>query len=338
MAIDRPIELSPKILAAKRAVATRLLGQASRPLRAAAFSVSLHPRHNVVGVGVGRKIRQGRSTERACIRLYVERKVPRSSVPSDLLLPEAIEGYPTDVLESGRFVAFAENAVPGRKRLRPARPGCSVGFRYSGEQAQFVMAGTFGAVVQADGTRYILSNNHVLADENNLPLGSAIFQPGLLDGGDLKKDQIARLTRFVPLAKAAPNAVDAAIAQVVDKKWMVPTFLPKVGRLKNGTPVPPVEGMRVHKHGRTTGYTAGRIFDVNADVVVEYEMGLISFEDQVLIQADHGSFSDGGDSGSVIVDRKTRRATGLLFAGSTAFTIANDVAEVLLQLGVVLVV
>jgi hypothetical protein len=338
MPIERPIELSAKLLAAKRSVATRMLGQATRPLRAAAFSASLHPRHNVVGVGAGRKLRQGQRTERACIRLYVERKVPRTAIPGDFLLPETLEGYPTDIIETGRFVAFGGRDPVARKRSRPAQPGCSVGFRYGGEQAQFVMAGTLGAVVQADGARYILSNNHVLADENNLPLGSPIFQPGLLDGGDVKQDLIARMTRFVPLAKAAPNAVDAAIAQVVDKRWLRPRFLPKVGRLRSPTPVRPVEGMRVHKHGRTTGYTTGRVFDVNADVVVEYEMGLISFEDQVLIEGDRGAFSDSGDSGSVIVDRRTGRGTALLFAGSSAYTIANDLGKALSQLGVTLVV
>jgi hypothetical protein len=329
MPIERPIELSEKLLAAKRTVASRLLGQATRPVRGAAFAASLHPRHNVVGVGAGRKLRQGQLTDKACIRLYVERKVPRTAIPTDLLLPEAMEGYPTDVVETGRFVAFAPKTPPARKRLRPAPPGCSVGFRYAGEQAAFVMAGTLGAVVQADGVRYLLSNNHVLADENNLPVGSPIFQPGLLDGGDVKKDQIARLTRFIPLAKAAPNTADAAIAQANDKKWVRGTFLPKVGRLASASPIAPVEGMRVHKHGRTTGYTTGRVFDVNADVVVEYEMGLISFEDQVLIEGDRGAFSDTGDSGSVIVDRKTRRAAALLFAGSSTYTIANHLGKVL---------
>ena len=39
-------------------------------------------------------------------------------------------------------------------------------------QAGFVMAGTYGAVV-TDGTDvFILSNNHVLANENDLPLGN----------------------------------------------------------------------------------------------------------------------------------------------------------------------
>ncbi len=53
---------------------------------------------------------------------------------------------------------------------------------------------------------------------------------------------------------------------------------------------------------------------------------------------DTGSFSDSGDSGSLIVDRKSRRATGLLFAGSATHTIANPIDEVLTALGVSLLV
>src|SRR5437899_11173374 len=77
------------------------------------------------------------------------------------------------------------------------------------------MAGTFGAVVAAGSVRYILSNNHVLADENSLPIGSAIFPPGLLDHGKVSTDQIARLTPFVPLKAGAANVVDAALAAVL---------------------------------------------------------------------------------------------------------------------------
>src|SRR5439155_122950 len=83
-------------------------------------------------------------------------------------------------------------------------------------------------VVAAGSVRYILSNNHVLADENSLPIGSAIFQPGLLDHGKVSTDQIARLTRFVPLKAGAANVVDAAIAEVLVAKSVRPRVLGKV--------------------------------------------------------------------------------------------------------------
>lgn len=90
--------------------------------------------------------------------------------------------------------------------------------------------------------------------------------------------------------------------------------------------------MRVEKVGRTTGYTTGTVFDVSADVNVEYNLGMLTFQDQILVRGNGGRFSDHGDSGSVIVDRTTKRATGLLFAGSASHTIANPLVDVLAQL------
>jgi len=45
------------------------------------------------------------------------------------------------------------------------------------------MAGTFGALVTDAAGAYILSNNHVLADEGQLPIGSPIFQPASFISG-----------------------------------------------------------------------------------------------------------------------------------------------------------
>jgi hypothetical protein len=96
--------------------------------------------------------------------------------------------------------------------------------------------------------------------------------------------------------------------------------------------------MNVEKTGRTTGYTRGSILDVSADVTVGYDIGHLMFQDQFLVVGTTKPFSDAGDSGSMIVDRATKRATGLLFAGSQSHTIANHMSEVLAQLGVVLLI
>jgi hypothetical protein len=43
-----------------------------------------------------------------------------------------------------------------------------------------VTAGTLGCLVQdRDGNRFILSNNHVLADENKAEVGDVILQAGV---------------------------------------------------------------------------------------------------------------------------------------------------------------
>ena len=326
------------LLAAKRAAAAQFLSAAPRRDRPTALKRSLHPRDNVVGVGVGDKLTKGKRTKQKAVRIYVEKKVAKHAVPKEFLLPTRLGGYPTDVIETGRFRALAPVPV-ARRRRRPARPGNSIGFQYTGAEAEYVMAGTFGAVVDDDQGRYILSNNHVLANENALPIGSAIFQPGLLDDGDPAKDQIASLTRFIPLVTPGANLVDCAIAKVLSNNRVAATPLPTVGKLKSGIPVGATEGMKVHKHGRTTGYTRGHIFDVSADVSIDYDMGTLIFQDQILIRQDSGSsFSNEGDSGSMIVDRATQRPVALLFGGSPSHTIANPMGEVLTRLGVKMVV
>jgi hypothetical protein len=350
---DAPLSrdsIPANLMVAKQAAVARLLEGTGPVSRVATFAATSDPKQNVVGVGIGGKIVDGRATPTPAIRIYVARKLPKGAVPESFLLPEAIEGVPTDVIESGRFRAFLAvvPALPAaviqpQQRLRPAQPGCSIGFQFPPPDAGVVMAGTFGAVVNsvggADGTRFILSNNHVLANENALPLGSSIFQPGLLDGGQAADvDQVARLTRFIPIDAGQLNTVDCAIAEVLDPGFVDATVLPKVGRLKSAAAIAAVEDMTVHKVGRTTGYTRGTVFDVSADVTVGYELlGGVRFQNQVLVRGASGSFSAAGDSGSLIVDRATNRPTALLFAGSDAFTIGNHIEDVLNALGVVIV-
>jgi hypothetical protein len=61
------------------------------------------------------------------------------------------------------------------------------------------------------------------------------------------------------------------------------------------------------------------------------------FEDQiVIIGANGAAFSDAGDSGSLILDRESQMAVGLLFAGSPSHTLANHIDDVLQALGVTL--
>ena len=331
-------EIPENFLSAKQEARMQLLSAVKPISRLRAFAASSHPDDNVVGVGFGYKITNGKLTAKRCVRIYVERKITETAMPKDFVLPRHIKGVATDVVETGRFHPLPAAVSREQRRLRPAKPGCSVGFQFTGDQARFVMAGTFGAIVAAGGTRHILSNNHVLANENALPVGSPIFQPGLLDHGDPNRDRIARLTRFVPLQSAQPNTLDCAIAEILDSQNVSPAFLPKVGRLKSSQAIAATEGMRVEKVGRTTGYTTGVVFDLSADVKIEYELGILTFLDQILIRGGGPMFSDRGDSGSVIVDRTTRRATALLFAGSASHTIANPLEEVLAQLGVSMVV
>src|SRR5262249_57423901 len=95
--------------------------------------------------------------------------------------------------------------------------------------------------------------------------------------------------------------------------------------------------MVVHKFGRTTSYTAGRVSSITFDVNIPYDIGVVTFEDQIAIRGLNGErFSDRGDSGSAIVVRGTGQVIGLLFGGRMdgTLTFANHIADVINALGV----
>jgi hypothetical protein len=301
---------------------------------ALAASTSPAPDTNLVGVGIGEKLSGGKHTGVLGVKFLVRIKYPDNQIPSGDLLPTDINGVPVDVEQCGTLRRLSSPApMPNpRTRINPARPGCSIGFRHPA----FIMAGTFGALVKRGAKRFILSNNHVLADENNLPPGSDIFQPGFLDAGDPPQNsRIAKLSQFVPLVAGVANKVDCAIARLNSAGLATNSILfigPPRGKTRAKI------DMVVHKFGRTTGFTVGRVTSIMTDVNVQYEAGIMTFEDQIIIRGlDAQPFSAGGDSGSLILERSTQKAVGLLFAGSSSHTIANHIDDVLGSLNVSLV-
>jgi hypothetical protein len=305
----------------------------SEPTKAfSALAAQSNPRHNVVGVGLGRKLVKDKPTDLHSVRFYVERKLDEAAIPKEFLLPKRLGNVHTDVIESGRFRAFIYRE---RAKVRPVRPGCSIG--HEPKSAGSVMAGTLGALVEAGNMRFVLSNNHVLAGENSLAAGAPIFQPGLLDKNNPASDKIAALTHFIKLETHGANKVDCAIAELTDGIKVNPAIMARVNKLKSGEPVAAVENMQVEKTGRTTGYTTGVILDVRFTVKVQYDLGMLTFSDQILISGGAKPFAGAGDSGSLIVDRKTKRPVGLLFCGGDKYTVANHINDVLAQLRVKIV-
>jgi hypothetical protein len=330
-------DISTKLKNAKHVAVEELLASERSTLLPHVWAARSHPQYNVVGVGIGRKRKGRRWTRTPCVRIYVEQKIARESLPDHFLIPEEFGGVETDVIETGRFRALMAAEPTSRKRWRPARPGCSIGFKFADSPAGELMAGTLGALVEANGIQYVLSNNHVLANENTLPIGTPIYQPGLQDRGDPVTDAIATLARFIALDTEGMNTVDCALAALNAPGMVRPTVLPKIGRLRSKEPIDAAEGMRVEKIGRGTGYTTGTIIDVAYTGPIQFAHGILKFKDQVLIHGDDGAFSDGGDSGALVVDRASGRATGLLFGGVPEYTMANHIGDVLSALNVKLV-
>jgi len=257
-------------------------------------------------------------------------------------LPTVLDGIPVTTQVTGMFVAFSDPTT----RQRPAPMGFSVGH-------PAITAGSIGARVTDGVNVYILSNNHVLANSNDASIGDPELQPGAYDGGAAPADQIATLAAFKAIDfSGGGNPIDAAIARVT-----VPGDLANTTPTDDGYGVPNSEifgdangdgafdninsllGLNVQKYGRTTKLTHGQITGINATVTVCYEvffgfcLKAATFVDQLIIEP--GTFSGGGDSGSLIVtDDASKSPVGLLFAGSSTQTIANRIDLVLSNFGV----
>ena len=81
--------------------------------------------------------------------------------------------------------------------------------------------------------------------------------------------------------------------------------------------------MIFQKSGRTTGHTFGMIEDIGASMMISYGNRTALFDNQLVTTA----MSQGGDSGSLVLDQQNR-AVGLLFAGSDRVTLCNPIQEV----------
>ncbi|OMC15787.1 hypothetical protein [Mycobacterium sp. SP-6446] len=151
---------------------------------------------------------------------------------------------------------------------------------------------------------------------------------------------MAALEDFVHLHPSRANVADAAVALIDDGVKFKSTF-PTLGSISGLADVETVED--VVKVGRTTGLTHGRITAIEVDdVVVSFSTGLMRFDGQIEISGTDGCpFSEGGDSGSLVIDSASRSGVGLLFAGSeyggpdgVGVTYANPLGVVFGQLSI----
>lgn len=318
-------EPSGDLEAARAELEDKLLLSVQNQAMAAESGTDNQSFENIVGVGISEKLVDGVETGEKCVTVYVVAKAPRRDVAQEAFVPSDVAGVPTDVVAIGELWA-----QPYRGRYRPAPGGVSVG-HYK------ITAGTLGCLVRQGSKLCILSNNHVLANSNDARPGDAVLQPGRIDGGVNPRDVIAQLTQFIPINfRGGANLVDAAIAQTNPRLCIARNIsYGPIGR----TPVPPRLNMLVKKAGRTTQFTRGLVRDVNATVRVNYGVGIALFQRQIIVRSTTSNpFSQGGDSGSVIVtDTPAKSPVGLLFAGSATHTIANPIAAVLSALRISIV-
>lgn len=350
-------------------------------------SVLDDPTNGIIGVGVGKKSTGVLDDDSPfCVTGFVQKKLTTKQLKARAI-PEfsssfaAISGaraerqqLQIDVVEAGsRFAAKPSLRVDSSQRGSYGGPAPSVNLQKKfsairggigitnpvGSYPDFLEVGTLGFFVRDDQDQiYLVTNNHVIANENRARKGNAIVQPGTLDLTDTEFElmdtlnklrnrlRIGKLSAWVdiefPTTTGIPfNDVDVAIAEIDDggrgvreisriglggvSRGLGPNF-----RINANTGT--VAGSTtVYKAGRTTGWTEGNVVAINVLTDIEYDTGDARFRNQIAIKptADNdGSFSDSGDSGSGIYNRD-HKLVALLFAGSATRTLANPIRPVI---------
>jgi hypothetical protein len=344
--------------------------------------------NNLIGVGIGKKS-AGPIDDDApfCITGFVEKKLPESQITAQGMSSFA-EAAATlakddrfqmldlelDVVETGSgftaqpglTVPVSQRGVYGglppildlQKRFQVLRSGIGITNPHR-SYPKNLSVGTLGFFVRDDnGRTYLVSNNHVIADENNAKKGDAVVQPGTLGltSSELSlMNSLAKLTAQLKIAEVSAwvdlkfrstsgipfNDVDCAAAELASGGRDV-SEIARAGLGGNLTgvaapfAVDPITGKltgstRVHKAGRTTGWTEGQVTQLAVVTDVRYRAGSARFRGQLGIAPssdNSGPFSKAGDSGSGIVNEH-QQLVGLLFAGSETRTLANPIQGVL---------
>jgi hypothetical protein len=276
---------------------------------------------NIVGIGIAEKVSGGQRTGQLALTVYVEQKRRRSLVPDSEIVPPAlppafgIHDAPTDVVELGRL--FPEAKV----QSTPIEPGFSIGHPE-------ITAGTLGAVVGPAHALRVLSNSHVLAKSGLAVIGDSILYPGTVDGGAAPADIVAHLDQIVPFDVGGEfvNRMDAAVATVDRSRWSeLRSRISELGIIPRRTAVPR-RNMAIVKVGRTTGLTRGRVTDVNFRFTLDYDgLGSVGFMDQALCTR----YTEGGDSGSLVLEEESSLAVGLHFAGAKGGSVFSPIRPIL---------
>lgn len=293
---------------------------------------------NIQGVGIGMAEPGGPGEPGSpTLAVFVAEKTSPEKVRSVVVESFGIQAagdLPISVHVSGVI-----DAQTHRFYIRPAPGGVSVAhYRVT---AGTISCLSVGRNAPRNSRLMVLSNNHVLANQNNAVFGDCICQPGPYDGGSCPSYQIAIVERFIPIVfGGGTNYVDCATGWCWPDRVRRELVYLSGGAVQffriSGQPVYPQLGWNVGKSGRTTQLTVGRIVALNWSGWIGYgSSGSAWFAGQFVVQGYSGDFSGPGDSGSSVWTwDSTRYPVGLLFAGGGGYTICNPMPWVVSALDI----
>lgn len=333
------------------------------------YSQYLYKYPGVVGIMSAQKIKGEKYQGIPSITFLVEKKIPQETLPPEQRLPPTINNILTDVVEVGKIAAqslnyFNENISKfsnsnfnnfydnnrsnsynsfNNNKNYTAYANLAIGGIGIGSVGAKT-TGTLGCAVMDDNNIYILSSNHVLSSDDNLPENNPIYKVVKNTTSSNQSDFIGSLINSTDIAFAgsspvAPeNRIDAAIAMVGNlgsKDDIYYRILQKgisgLGDI-TGTTTAQLEDT-VYKTGAATGYNSGTVWGTKATVIVDYGDGKTALYTNQIITS---SMSKQGDSGSLGWNSQGK-VFGLLFAGTDKISVFNPIEDVLTTLKVNLI-
>jgi hypothetical protein len=301
-------EQAQRLIAAKKKLDVMLGLAPSATGETFRFGVAPYGGSNIIGTNIHHKLKDGKSTGDFCITVLVERKADKGARVLHKI-PEFIDGIPTDVVALGQGVRHGGVPV------------------VSGSNASGYEKGTIGALVNfGDADTYILSNQHVLNPSFRFGDGQPILDAGF--------NQIGTLVAW---SEEGDQQMDAAIALVTSPVPLGPLY---DGEALNPSPMSeqevlaaaqPSGGFAVKKYGQRTGLTFGVISTTAPFRDVNNSDGTEMLNQWLITSTSGSSFSESGDSGSLIMGAHNNRPVGLLWGGdnsSPLVSYANKISVV----------
>lgn len=289
---------------------------------------------NVINVAIGLKETAGELTEDIVFQVFVVDKIEKDSLAPSEQIPKKIKGYKTDVIK----VPKAVNRVDSSEH-RPVTGGVQI----SNGKGHVGTLGCFAQLV-ADDTLVLLSNEHVLYSDGAVA-GDKIGQPNFenkcccccayVDGeiGTILGPAINNSTVDCAIASVNPGiALDHILHNSMDDAEL------HIDGIDTA-----VVGDNVRKIGRTSGLTQGRVRSINGPTASRNgQIFIRPVDTETFTESKNGkkAFSDGGDSGSIIID-ESNNVIGLLWGGDPdSYTVdetfachINDVLTALRDVG-----
>ncbi|CAG7839125.1 hypothetical protein CLOHAE12215_00529 [Clostridium haemolyticum] len=278
---------------------------------------------NVVGVGLGYKIKNGFNTFKKCLSVFVTNKLPYYNIYCNDMIPSYYFGIPTDVVNTGVFHLQKLN-----KKIRPVFGGYDIG------PALIRQGGTLGCVVTDNKYSYMLTCNHIVTFEESLPLNYSITQPSYAYEGKSPEDNIATLSKFIPIkystnTEQGINYVDCAICKMINDSE-VSSKITFLGNIK-GIAKPSL-GLYVQKVGATSELTTGTITSIGTTIKFNGLQGESIFLNQITTS----KMGAPGDSGSILLNRN-KQAIGMFMSGNSTRSTFNPIETVLNNINVKLI-